>query len=155
MEPPNLFNNTEDKGACSLTQNTKKAIIYADGGSRGNPGIAGAGCALFDTQGKEIACDRIPCGHQTNNFAEYTGMIRGMELALENNVTDLLVRLDSKLAIEQMSGHWKVKNANIKPLFEKAYNLKEKFNTITFEHVPREKNKRADQLANEAMDIGY
>lgn len=132
----------------------KKAVVYADGGSRGNPGIAGAGCALFDEKGKEFACDRIWCGHQTNNFAEYMGMIRGMELARENDVTDLLVRLDSKLAVEQMSGRWKVKNANIKPLFEKAYNLKEKFNKIEFQHVPREKNKRADQLANEAMDRG-
>lgn len=153
MEPLNLFdNNDSDKGLKPIAY--KKAIIYADGGSRGNPGVAGAGCALFDTRGKEIACDRIPCGYQTNNFAEYTGMIRGMELALENNVTDLLVRLDSKLAVEQMSGNWKVKNANIKPLFEKAHILKEKFNTIQFEHVPREKNKRADQLANEAMDRG-
>ncbi len=133
----------------------KKATLYADGGSRGNPGIAGAGCVLFDTQGKEFAYDRIWCGHQTNNFAEYTGMIRGMELALENKVTDLLVRLDSKLAVEQMSGNWKVKNINIKPLFKKASLLREKFNNIVFEHIPREKNKRADQLANEAMDRGY
>lgn len=139
----------------SANVSIKKGIIYADGGSRGNPGIAGAGCALFNEQGTEIDCDRVWCGHQTNNFAEYTGMIRGMELALQNDVTDLVVRLDSKLAVEQMSGNWKVKNANIKPLFEKAYNLKEKFNKIEFQHVPREKNKRADQLANEAMDKAY
>ena len=134
---------------------TKKAILYADGGSRGNPGISGAGCVLFNLKGKEIDIDRVWCGHQTNNFAEYTGMIHGMDLALKNKITDLLVRLDSKLAVEQMSGNWKVKNANIKPLFEKACNIRDKFNSIKFEHIPREKNKRADQLANEAMDRGH
>lgn len=148
----NLFADIDPEFA---SKPTKKATLYADGGSRGNPGPAGSGCVLFDTQGKEFACERIWCGHQTNNFAEYTGMIEGMELALKNDVTDLQVRLDSKLAVEQMSGNWKVKNANIRPLWEKACTLREKFNKISFEHVPREKNQRADQLANEAMDRGY
>ncbi len=148
----NLFANIDPT---FTSKPVKQATLYADGGSRGNPGPAGAGCVLFDKQGKEFACERIWCGHQTNNFAEYTGMIEGMELALKNDVTDLLVRLDSKLAVEQMSGNWKVKNANIKPLFEKAYNLREQFQKIEFEHVPREKNQRADQLANEAMDRGH
>lgn len=143
-----LFSSLPTKKVSTI----KKAILYADGGSRGNPGIAGAGCALFDIEGKEIDHAVIPCGHQTNNFAEYTGLISGMDLALKNKITDLIVRLDSKLAVEQMSGNWKVKNANIKPLFEKAYTIREKFNHIEFEHVPREQNKRADQLANEAMD---
>ncbi len=136
------------------TSTIKKAILYADGGSRGNPGVAGAGCVLFDLKGKEIDHAVISCGHQTNNFAEYTSLIEGLKLALKNEVTDLVVRMDSKLAVEQMSGQWKVKNANIKPLFEKACALREKFRSILFEHVPREKNKRADQLANEAMDQG-
>ena len=148
----NLFADIDSK---STSKPIKKATLYADGGSRGNPGPAGAGCVLLDEQGKEFACERIWCVHQTNNFAEYTGLIEGMELALKNDVTDLHVRLDSKLAIEQMSGNWKVKNANIRPLWEKACSLREKFNTIAFKHVPREKNQRADQLANEAMNQGH
>ena len=144
----NLFSDIDPKNFPS----TKIGYIFADGGSRGNPGIAGAGAVLYDENKQEIAHKIIPCGIQTNNFAEYTGMIEGMKLALEKGITDLEVRLDSKLAVEQMSGRWKVKNANIKPLFEQGMMVKDQFKSIKFIHIPREKNKRADQLVNMAMD---
>jgi probable phosphoglycerate mutase len=144
----NLFSAIDPKNFPS----TQKGYIFADGGSRGNPGKAGAGAVLYDENKQEIAHRIIPCGIQTNNFAEYTGLIEGMKLALEHGITDLEVRLDSKLAVEQMSGHWKVKNSNIRPLFEQGMAVKEQFKSIKFIHVPREKNKRADHLSNLAMD---
>jgi ribonuclease HI len=79
-------------------------------------------------------------------------MIEGMKLALEHGIRNLEVRLDSKLAVEQMSGRWKVKNVNIKPLFEQAKNIESEFQKVNYRHIPREKNKVADMLANKAMD---
>lgn len=144
----NLFAGT----ASDFTE--KHGTIYTDGGSRGNPGPAGAGCVLY-IDGVEVATARVWCGIQTNNFAEYTSLIRGMQLAQEHGVTHLYVRMDSKLVIEQMAGRWKVKNANIRPLWERACSEREKLIQVKFEHVRREKNTRADQLANEAMDRGH
>jgi ribonuclease HI len=132
----------------------KNGIIFTDGGSRGNPGIAGCGAVLYDDKKKEIANDKKFCGIQTNNFAEYQGLIIGLELALKYKITDLVVFMDSKLIVEQMSGNYKVKNAGLKPLFEQAKNLSENFTGISYKHVRREKNKIADTLANEAMDLG-
>lgn len=141
----NLFADTDSSFA------EKYGTIFTDGGSRGNPGPAGAGCVLY-VDGVEVAVARVWCGIQTNNFAEYTSLIRGMQLAQEHGITHLTVRMDSKLAIEQMAGRWKVKNVNIRPLWERACAEREKFVEVRFEHVRREKNQRADQLANEAMD---
>ena len=132
----------------------KKGFVFTDGGSRGNPGIAGCGSVLYDEYKQKIATDTEFCGRQTNNFAEYRGLIIGLELALKNKITDLIVYMDSKLIIEQMKGNFKVKNAGLKPLFEKAKTLCENFAKVSFEHVRREKNKIADELANQAMDVG-
>lgn len=146
----NLFSNIKSKDKIPR----KKGFIFTDGGSRGNPGIAGCGAVLYDENKKELATDKKFCGTQTNNFAEYQGLILGLELALENKATDLIVFMDSKLIVEQMNGNFKVKNFGLKPLFEQAKNLSENFAKISFHHVPREKNKMADQLANQAMDSG-
>ncbi len=130
----------------------KNGVIFTDGGSRGNPGISGCGVVLYDEKKNKIATDKKFCGIQTNNFAEYQGLIIGLELAIKNEVTDLMVYMDSKLIVEQMNGNYKVKNVGLKPLFEQAKNLSENFAGISYKHVRREKNKVADQLANEAMD---
>ena len=148
----NLFANIDPEFAIKPT---KKGLMMSDGGSRGNPGIAGAGAVLYDMKKKEIGRSGIFCGVQTNNYAEYEGMICGLNLALKNDITDLEVYMDSKLIVEQMSGNWKVKNANIKPLFEKAKNIAEQFATVSYHHVRREKNTVADSIANEVMDRGY
>ena len=132
----------------------KKGFIFTDGGSRGNPGKSGCGAVLYDEKKKEIDTDTEFCGRQTNNFAEYRGLIIGLELALKNEITDLVVFMDSKLIVQQMLGNYKVKNAGLRPLFEQAKNISENFTEITYKHVRREKNKRADQLANQAMDAG-
>lgn len=144
----NLFSNIESKDEIPR----KKGFIFTDGGSRGNPGISGCGAILYNENKKEIATDKLFCGVQTNNFAEYQGLIIGLKLALENKITDLIVFMDSKLIVEQMNGNFKVKNVGLKPLFEKAKNICENFSKISFQHVLRAKNKRADQLANQAMD---
>jgi len=115
----------------------KKGFLFTDGGSRGNPGIAGCGVVLYNENKQEISRDFQSCGIQTNNFAEYQGLILGLELALKNGITDLVVFMDSKLIVEQMSGNYKVKNAGLKPLFERAKNLAEKFAKISFQHIPR------------------
>lgn len=145
----NLFSATDPKFA------EKKGIIFCDGGSRGNPGISGSGAVLYDESQVEI--DRIgkfTGRHQTNNFAEYTSLIIGMEMALKQEITHLAVFMDSKLVIEQMKGNWKVKNANIRPLFEKAKDLEPQFIKVLFQYIPREKNTVADEIANEVMDRG-
>lgn len=137
----------------SFTQKPeKRGFMMSDGGSRGNPGTAGGGAVLYDEKKKEIAREGVFCGIQTNNFAEYEGMICGLNLALKNDITHLEVYMDSKLIVEQMNGNWKVKNANIKPLFERAKSIAEQFEEISYYHVRREKNTVADSIANEVMD---
>ena len=131
---------------------TKKAFLFGDGGSRGNPGIAGCGGVIFDKDKKEIIRFKKFLGHQTNNYAEYMSLILGLEESLKLQITDLEVFMDSKLVIEQMNGNWKIKHPQIKILWEKAKNLCENFNTVKFTHIRREKNKIADQMANKAMD---
>jgi probable phosphoglycerate mutase len=131
-----------------------RVIVEADGGSRGNPGPAGYGAVVREaTTGEVLAERREALGRNTNNVAEYRGLIAGLQAAAELGATSVLVRMDSKLVVEQMSGHWQVKNAGLRPLAREAAALRDGFAEITFEWVPRERNKHADRLANEAMDI--
>ena len=143
-----LFDNSPDLTPVA----SKHATLFCDGGSRGNPGIAGAGAVIFDKDKKEIARRGTFCGRTTNNVAEYTGLIIGMELALEKDITHLEAKLDSKLVVEQMCGRWKVKHPGIRPLFEKAKALAENFTKVSFQHIPRAKNFVADAIANKAMN---
>lgn len=145
----NLFENIDSSFVKKLE---KKAILMCDGGSRGNPGIAGSGFVIYDENKKEIARGGKYCGIQTNNFSEYMSLIIGLEAAVKLEITHLKILMDSKLAIEQMKGNWKVKNANIKPLFEKAKFVAEEIEVLNFQHIPREKNGVADSIANEVMD---
>ncbi len=145
------MHNLFSKSNSNLIQ--KKGIIFCDGGSRGNPGISAGGAILYDENKKEIARNGIFTGkNQTNNFAEYSSLILGMELALTHKITHLTIYMDSKLVIEQMKGNWKIKNINIKPLYEKAKSLEESFSEVLFYHIPRENNKIADMIANQVMD---
>jgi ribonuclease HI len=130
----------------------RKGTLCCDGGSRENPGKAAGGAVLYDEKKKEIAYGGVYCGIQTNNFAEYAGLLHGLQLALDHNITDLEIILDSKLIVEQMSGSWKVKNPNIKPSFEKAKTLCERFNSVRFQHVFRHRNKVADKIVNDVLD---
>jgi broad specificity phosphatase PhoE/ribonuclease HI len=126
--------------------------IEADGGSRGNPGPAGYGAVVRDSDG-EILLERYgSLGVTTNNVAEYTGLIEGLKAALELNATHVDVRMDSKLVIEQMSGRWQIKNPGLRPLAAEAAALVKRLDGVTFDWIPRERNKAADALANRAMD---
>ena len=129
-----------------------KAILYSDGASRGNPGLAGAGAVLLDADGRVIAELTKFLGVTTNNVAEYEGFIIGLEEAQRRGVDDLDARMDSMLVVEQMRGRWKIKHPNMKPLALKAGALFATFPTRTIAHVPREENAIADALSNRAID---
>jgi probable phosphoglycerate mutase len=130
----------------------KNVVIEADGGSRGNPGPAAYGAVLKDADtGEVIAEDGSTIEIASNNVAEYSGLIAGLKLAEEFAPdADIEVRMDSKLVVEQMSGRWKIKHPSMKPLAMEANRLAPFGTTYTW--VPREQNKHADRLANEALD---
>ncbi len=127
-------------------------IVEADGASRGNPGPASYGAVLKDAlTGEVIAEDGTVLGVATNNVAEYSGLIAGLRLAAEfAPEAEIEVRMDSKLVIEQMSGNWKIKHPDMRPLAAEAARLAPPGTRYTW--VPREQNKHADRLGNEALD---
>lgn len=132
----------------------EKIIIHSDGGARGNPGPAGIGAILHDVDGKVVAEISRHLGETTNNQAEYKALIAGLEKAAELKVQEVDCFLDSELVVKQLNREYKVKNAELAPLFLKVHNLSLSFKKIKFTHVRREQNKEADRLANEAMDRG-
>jgi ribonuclease HI len=128
-------------------------IVEADGGSRGNPGIAAGGSVVIDAATGEVLAELgVYVGIATNNVAEYRGMIAGVTraLAIDPNA-ELRIRLDSKLVVEQMSGRWKIKHPDMADLAAEARRLLTG-TPVGFEWIPREENARADRLANESMD---
>lgn len=127
-------------------------ILYADGGSRGNPGPAGAGVYLTDLEGTALGQENRYLGEATNNVAEYSALILGLEAARSHRPERLIVRMDSQLVIRQLLGEYKVKQEHLKPLFAQARELLKAFPTVALEYIPREENSEADALANQAMD---
>ncbi|MGE7390453.1 bifunctional RNase H/acid phosphatase [Streptomyces sp. NPDC004126] len=130
-------------------------VVEADGGSRGNPGPAGYGAVVLDPATGETLAERAEfIGVATNNVAEYKGLIAGLKAAAELAPDAMVrVRMDSKLVVEQMSGRWKIKHPDMKPLAAEAAKILPR-GQVTYEWIPRERNKHADRLANEAMDAG-
>lgn len=126
-------------------------VVNVDGGARGNPGPAGWGAVIAsaDEQAVEL-CGAI--GHATNNVAEYRGLLAALAWCAEHGATDVHVRSDSLLLVQQMRGAFKVKNEGLKPLHAEARLLAARIGRVTYEHVRREHNKDADRLANQAMD---
>ena len=135
-----------------MAEIVKRVIIEADGGSRGNPGPAAYGALVKDADtGRLLAEEGTTIGVASNNVAEYRGLIAGLRMAAEvAPEADIEVRMDSKLVVEQMSGRWKIKHPDMKPLAMEANRLAPFGTTYTW--VPRELNKHADRLANEALD---
>ena len=132
---------------------TRHVIVEADGGSRGNPGSAGFGAVVLDAETGEVLAERSEgLGVATNNVAEYSGLIAGLQAAAELGASVVDVRMDSKLVIEQMTGRWQVKHPAMRALALQAKELAGGFDSISFQWIPRAQNKRADSLANQAMD---
>jgi ribonuclease HI len=126
--------------------------MFADGGSRGNPGPAASGAVLFDEGGAVLREVGTYLGVTTNNVAEWTGLLTGLEAALELGVDDLAVRLDSELVVKQISGAYRVKNEGLIPLHAKAKALLRKFARVDVQHVRRKENAAADALVNQVLD---
>jgi ribonuclease HI len=129
-----------------------KATLFADGGSRGNPGPAASGAVLFDESGAVLREVGTYLGVATNNVAEWTGLLTGLEAALDLGVDDLAVRLDSELVVKQISGAYRVKNEGLIPLHAKAKLLLRKFARVDVQHVRRKMNAAADALVNQVLD---
>jgi ribonuclease HI len=119
-----------------------EVVVWTDGGARGNPGPAGYGAVVTTPGGQVLAEVAEGIGWATNNVAEYRGVLAGLGR----------VRADSLPVVNQQKGLWKVKNADLRPLADEAARLAREFDRVTWEHVPRERNRRADALANRAMD---
>ena len=132
----------------------KQLILYADGGARGNPGPAGAGACLEDEKGHIVAKLHKYLGETTNNVAEYSALLLGLREALKHRPTLLKIRLDSQLIVRQLDGSYQVKQPHLKELYQEVRTLLEKFPHYEIEHIPREENEQADELANRAMDEG-
>jgi ribonuclease HI len=129
-------------------------IAHSDGGARGNPGPAGYGVIIQDESGRKVAALSEYLGHQTNNFAEYQGLIAALEYALKHGPKALKVISDSELLVRQIKGIYKVKNPTLQDLHARAKELIRRLDWFSIGHALREHNQDADRLANEAMDGG-
>lgn len=127
---------------------------HVDGGARGNPGPAGYGAVIRDPQGKKIAELSEYLGHQTNNYAEYQGLLGVLRYAIEHKIAALHVVSDSELMVRQMNGIYKVKHPELRKLYDQARELVSCLQHFEIRHALREHNQTADRLANQAMDQG-
>jgi ribonuclease HI len=129
-----------------------RARLYSDGAARGNPGPAGAGAVLVEPSGQVL--DRLGkfLGTQTNNYAEYMGLLLGLKRAQELGVREVEVFADSELMIRQLGGRYQVKSPSLRPLYEEALKLLNAFERVKLVHVPREMNRAADEMSNRAID---
>ena len=157
QDGPGFFDDQEEATAAAdstpaVRPSGRRLMVLADGGSRGNPGPAAYGAVVLDAAtGDVLAQEGVAIGIATNNVAEYSGLIAGLEMARAiDPQAELEVRMDSKLVIEQMAGRWKIKHPGMIPLAQKARQLRPAKTTWTW--VPRLENKAADALVNAALD---
>ncbi len=127
-------------------------VVACDGAARGNPGPAGVGVVIVALDGRVL--DRIAegIGETTNNVAEYTAALTGLRRAADLGAADVLLRSDSHLLIEQLAGRYRVKAEHLKPLHAGVIAQARRFRRVRYEHVPRERNREADRLANEGVE---
>lgn len=130
----------------------KKIILYTDGGARGNPGPAGIGGVLYNEKKEKIFDYARYIGEATNNQAEYQSLLFALEQAKKHGAEEAMCYLDSELIVKQMRGEYRIKDKDLGKLFIKIWNLSQSFKKITWHHVPREKNRVADALVNQALD---
>ena len=126
-------------------------VLYFNGISRGNPGEASFGAALYDAKGKEVNTVKGTLGKTTNNVAEYCGMLFGMNMAIQWGCKTLVVRGDSQIVLQQVQGRWTTREPKLKLLFNKIRRVIPQFENVIFEHVRKEINVRAYKLADEAL----
>ena len=130
----------------------KKFVIFTDGASRGNPGKASIGVVIRDEKGALAATISQAIGNTTNNQAEYRAIIAALEKALSMGAGSVELCSDSELVVKQVKGQYRVKKDTLKPLYEQVMQLKSRFEIFKIKHIPRERNREADKLANAALD---
>jgi len=146
-----LLDNEDEE--CKYEKEENQYMLYFDGCSKGNPGLGGAGAVLYK-DGEEVWGSSQLVGEKvTNNVAEYSGLIMGLNEVFTRNIKKIIVRGDSQLVIKQMKGEYKVKSSSLVEYYQQAKLLESYFDKIVFEHVYRNKNKRADELSNMALDL--
>ena len=134
--------------------NDKSMLIWIDGAARGNPGPAAIGVVIRDEPGATLARLSRYIGKTTNNQAEYRALIAALEKAVQLGARKVSVYSDSELVVRQITGRYRVKNAELKPLFQKVTQLQSRLESFSISHIPRCQNAAADRLANEALDRG-
>ena len=127
-------------------------VVACDGASRGNPGPAGAGVRIETPEGAVVREIARGLGETTNNVAEYEAVILGLEGAAAAGADEVILRSDSQLLVNQLLGRYRVRSAHLRPLHARVVELADRFDRVRFEHVPRERNRDADRLANEGVD---
>lgn len=132
---------------------SKKYIIYIDGGARGNPGPAGIGVVILDAGNKKVKEVFKYIGEATNNIAEYSALVCALEEAKALRAENIVIHMDSELVAKQLSGEYRVKNTEIKELFEKAAAILKDFGSFEIKHIDRSMNKDADKLVNKAINL--
>ncbi|MFH1394842.1 MAG: ribonuclease HI family protein [Candidatus Omnitrophota bacterium] len=130
---------------------TESLTIYTDGGARGNPGPAGIGAVLFSGKTKKAEISKY-IGHATNNVAEYLAVVYALQEALYIGIKNIVLKVDSQLVARQLRGEYKVRDINIRKFFDIVVSLLSKFENVEIIEIPREKNKEADKLVNDAID---
>ncbi len=128
------------------------ATLYADGGSRGNPGPAASGAVLFADDGAVIAEVGVYLGIATNNVAEWRALLAGLERARELGIDEIAIRMDSELVVRQVTGVYRVKHADLIPLASQAKAMLRTFKTVEIKHVPRKENAAPDAVVNQVLD---
>ena len=144
--------STETPHSLPPQEGNLEFFIYADGASRGNPGEAGIGAVIADTQGRTVKELKRFLGMATNNVAEYQAVIFALEKAWHLGAASVIVYLDSELVVRQLRGEYRVREVHLKPLHRQATEALNRFSKYSIHNIPREENRRADQLANEAID---
>ena len=128
-------------------------LMYTDGASSGDPGPAGIGIVIYDTDGRQVGKVSHFIGTGTNNYAEYKAVIRALHIAIYFKTRVLKIRTDSELIVKQLTGEYQIKNDNIKKLYEEIMKLKQKINSFKIEHVTRSLNDKADYLAKKSISL--
>jgi len=129
----------------------KRVVIFTDGVAEPNPGPAAIGATIKDEQGKLVTSISQPIGRATSNQAEYRAIIAALERAISLGVSQVDMHSDSELVVRQITGQYRVKNASLKPLYQKVKRLQNRLKGFTITHVPREQNREADSLAGKAL----